>query len=398
MKAFILITGSEFVLGLKQEKNSLFIAKELFKRGVEITGISIVPDDLYKIQFFLKVGLDKADFVVVSGGMGPTEDDLTREAISEAIGVPLIFDEKWLTRIKQTLKEQGREITESIKKMAKIPYGARVIENPVGKAAGFIKVLDDVNKAVIAVPGVPSEMKAMILKAFEIMGLKEKKHFVHLFRTFGKPEAEIGELLQDIDDIVFNSSPKGVDIFVKDKNELFLENKVKVVRERLGEIIYTEDGREMEEIVGTLLKKHRKTISTAESSTGGLISARIVNVPGSSEYFMGGIVSYSNEVKINLLGVNRKDIESYGAVSKPVAEQMAQGVRKLLKTDIAVSDTGIAGPTGETSEKPLGLHYVGYSDGRNPPEVHRVIFKGDRNDVRLAVSQYALNLIRLNLR
>ncbi|MDQ7055286.1 MAG: CinA family nicotinamide mononucleotide deamidase-related protein [Persephonella sp.] len=397
MKAYILITGSEFTMGLKQEKNSLFIAKELFKRGVELTGISVVPDDLYKVQFFLKIGLDKSDFIIVSGGMGPTADDVTREAVSEAIGVPLIFDENWLKKIKQTLKEQKREVTDSIKKMAKIPYGAKLIQNPVGKAAGFVKVLDDVRKAVIAVPGVPSEMKPMVLKALEMLGLKEKKQLIHLFRTFGKPEAEIDNILSDIDEVVFNSSPKGVDIFVTDKNELFLENKVKVIRERLGEIVYTEEEKEMEEVIGDVLRKRKKTISTAESSTGGLISSRIVNVSGSSEYFMGSVVSYSNDVKINLLGVSRKDIESYGAVSEPVARQMADGVRKLLKTDIAVSDTGIAGPTGETPEKPLGLHYVGYSDGKSI-EVHRVVFKGDRNDVRVAVSQYALNLVRLNLR
>ncbi|MBK3333067.1 CinA family nicotinamide mononucleotide deamidase-related protein [Persephonella atlantica] len=397
MKVFILITGSEFTMGLKQEKNSLFIAREIFKRGGNISGIAVSPDDLYQIQFFLKIGLDKSDVVIVSGGLGPTDDDITREAVSEAIGVPLIFHKQWLEKIKKTLRKQGREITDSIKKMAKIPYGAKLIENPVGKAAGFIKVLDDVKKAVVAVPGVPSEMKPMVLKALEMMGLKEEKQLVHLFRTFGKPEAEVGELLHDIDGIVFNSSPKGVDIFVSDKNRFFLENKIKVIRERIADIIYTEKDEEMEEVVGRILKEKQLTVSTAESSTGGLISGRIVNVPGSSEYFMGGVVSYSNDAKIQVLGVNREDIKNYGAVSETVAKQMAEGVRKLLNTDIAVSDTGIAGPTGATPEKPLGLHYIGFADGKKT-DVYRVVFRGERNDVRLAISQYALNLIRLNLR
>ena len=397
MRFFILITGTEFTLGLKEEKNSLFIAREILKMGGVVTGIHISPDDIYQIQYALRMGMDKSDVVIVSGGLGATSDDLTREAISEAIGVPLIFDEEWLKRMKSILKQQGRELTENIKKMAKIPYGSRKIENPVGKALGFIKVLDDVKKAIVAVPGVPSEMKPMVKKALEYLGLKEEERKIHLFRTFGKPEVEINSILSDIDGLVFNSSPKGIDIFVTDKNRFFLENKVKVIRERLGDLIYSEDESEMEEVVGKLLKEKGLTVSTAESSTGGLIASRIVNVPGASEYMMGGVVSYSNQVKINVLGVKKEDIERLGAVSEPVAKQMAQGVRNLLKTDISVSDTGIAGPTGGTAEKPVGLHFVGYCD-KNKTEVHRVVFKGERNDIRLSVSQFALNLIRLNLR
>ncbi|WP_457643276.1 CinA family nicotinamide mononucleotide deamidase-related protein [Persephonella sp.] len=397
MKIFVVITGTEFTLGLKQEKNSLFIAREAVKRRCDVVGITVVPDEMYRIQFAVRMALDKADLVVVSGGLGPTEDDLTREAVSEAIGVPLVFDKDWLDRIKTQLKQQGRQITDRIKKMAKLPYGAKRIENPVGRALGFIKVLDDVNKAVAAVPGVPSEMRPMVIKLFELLQLKEKEPLIHLFRTFGKPEAEIDDILADIDGRVLNSSPKGVDVFITDRNSFFLENKIKVVRERLGQLVYTEKEEEMEEVVGRILKEKKLTLSTAESSTGGLISARVVNVPGSSQYFIGSVVSYSNRIKTDILGVSRTDLEKYGAVSEPVARQMAEGVRVLLKTDISVSDTGIAGPTGETPQKPLGLHYIGYSDSRKT-EVHRVVYKGERNDVRTAVSQFALNLVRLNLR
>jgi len=397
MKIFIVITGSEFTMGLKQEKNSLFISREAVKRGGDVIGITVAPDNIYSIQYAVKMALDKADLVIVSGGLGPTEDDITREAISEAIGVPLIFDKDWLEKIKKALKQQGKKITDNIKKMAKIPYGAKRIENPIGKAVGFIKVLDDVNKAIAAVPGVPSEMKPMVLRLFEMLGMKETGDRIHLFRTFGKPEVEIDQLLYDIDGKILNSSPKGVDVFLVDKNSFFLQNKVDVVRERLREFIYTEKEEEMEEVVGRLFTEKGITVSTAESSTGGLISARIINVPGSSKYMMGGVVSYSNQAKESILGVKKEDIEKYGAVSEPVAKQMAEGVRRLLKTDIAVSDTGIAGPTGGTPEKPLGLHYVGYADGSRI-EAHKVVFKGERNDIRMAVSQYALNLIRLNLR
>ncbi len=397
MKCYILITGSEFTLGLKQEKNSLYIAREAYDRGLDIVGITITGDDIYKISFFIKVALDKADIVFISGGLGGTSDDLTREAIEEAIGVPLVYDEDWLKKIKEYLKETNRDLNDKIKKMAKIPYGSKKIENPVGRALGFIKVLDDVKKAIVALPGVPQEMEPMLEKAFELLGLKEKKKRIHLFRTFGKSEVEIDELLKDIDGKVINASPKGVDIWITDQEPVFLENKVKVVRERLGEIIYAEDNIEMEEVVGKLLKENNLTISTAESSTGGLIVSRLINVPGSSAYVMGGIVSYSNEAKINLLGVKKESIEKYGAVSPVVAEEMVKGAKEKFNTDIALSDTGIAGPTGATEEKPLGLHYIGFLF-KDELQVEKVIFQNERNNVRLYISQYALNLIRLKLK
>ncbi len=396
MKGFILITGSEFLTGLKQEKNSLYIAKEAYERGIDINAVAIAGDDLYQIQFLLKVALDKADVVFISGGLGGTSDDITREAIQEAIGVPFIYDEEWLKKIKDYWKSMGRQINENVKKMAKIPYGAKKIENPLGRALGFIKVLDDVKKVIVALPGVPSEMKPMLKKAFGYLGLKEKKREVHIFRTFGKNEVEIDELLKDIDGKIINSSPKGVDIFITDKEKFFLENKVAVARERLGNVIYAEDNIEMEEVVGKILKEKGLTISTAESSTGGLIVSRLVNVPGASSYVMAGIVSYSNQAKMSILGVKKETLETFGAVSEEVARQMVEGTKKLNGTDIALSDTGIAGPTGGTPEKPVGLHYVGYSDSKKT-EVHRVIFKGERNDVRLYISQYALNLVRLHI-
>ncbi|WP_456402313.1 CinA family nicotinamide mononucleotide deamidase-related protein [Persephonella sp.] len=397
MKVFVIITGSEFVQGLKSEKNSLFIARESTERGLNVNGIGITGDDIYQIQFFLKMALDKSDIVFISGGLGGTRDDVTREAVQEALGVPLIYDEEWLKKIKENLKAQGRTINDSIKKMARLPYGAKRIDNPVGKALGFIKVLDDVNKAVVAVPGVPSEMKPMVKKAFELLGYDKKIKKTHLFRTFGLPEVEIDSKLSDIEGLILNSSPKGVDIFVSDSEQFFLQNKVNVIRERLSDYIYTEENLEMEEVVGRLLKEKKLTVSTAESSTGGMIVSRLVNVPGSSSYVIGSVVSYSNDAKIKILGVNKENIEKYGAVSEQVAKEMAEGVKRITGSDVSISDTGIAGPTGETPDKPLGLHYIGYTD-RKKTEVHRVVFKGERNDVRLFISQYALNLIRIHIR
>lgn len=396
MKVSILIIGSEFTKGLKQDKNGPYIAKKCFEKGLNVSSIIITSDEQYEIETYLKIALDKSNIVFISGGLGPTEDDKTRVAVSEALGVPLVYNEEWLKKLKEKYIETGKEFTQERKRMAQIPFRAKPIENPIGNALGFIKVLDDVQKAVIALPGVPSEMKAMLELAFEYLQLHQQKGFVHLFRTYGKDELEIDEMLKDIDKKILNASPYGVDIYIWDSNELFLENKIKVIRERLGSLIYTEDETPMEEVVGKLLKEKGLTLSTAESSTGGLIASRIVNVSGSSSYFNGSVVAYSNEVKENLLKVSKQDLEKYGAVSQPVAEQMAKGVKKLLKTDISLSDTGIAGPTGSTSEKPLGLHYIGMSTINNTT-VEKVIFKGHRNDIRLRVSQHALNMLRLYL-
>ncbi|NPA51526.1 MAG: nicotinamide-nucleotide amidohydrolase family protein [Aquificae bacterium] len=391
MKGFIVVTGTEFVDGIKPEKNSLHIARESLQRGIEIIGICKTPDDIYRIEQSIRYALDKADIVFVTGGLGATSDDLTREAIQEAIGVQLIYDKEWLEKLK---KEKGKDITEKIKKLAKIPYGAVKIENPVGSAVGFLKVLE--NKVIVALPGIPSELKAMLPIVFEKLNLKEKTKKIHIFRTFGLSEIEIDNLLSDIDNIYLNTTPKGVDIFLKAKNQETFQKKIETIKKRLNIYIYAEGNTEMEEVVGKLLKEHQKTISTAESSTGGLIASRLINVPGSSSYVIGGIVAYSNEAKIEILKINPEHIQNYGAVSEIVAEQMAKGVKNLTKTDLALSDTGIAGPTGGTKDKPIGLHYIGFATEKQT-KVYKEVFKGDRNDIRMQVSQYALNLVRLYL-
>ncbi len=397
MKAIVIITGSEFTQGRKHDKNGVFIAKTLFERGVDVSGIIVSPDSLYELTNYIKYALDRSDLVFISGGLGPTTDDITRQAVADAIGVPLVYHQEWLSKLKQEYKKLNVEITEERKSMAKIPYGSVLIQNPVGRASGFIKVLDDVKKAVVSLPGVPSEMKPMLYEALYKLGLTDKKRDTQLYRVFGIKELDLNYLLEDIKNISYNFSPKGVDIFVWEENQ---ENYLKIkqkIKSRLGNLIYAEDETEMEEVVGNLLKEKGLTVATAESSTGGLIVSRLVNVPGSSQYVLGSVVSYSNEVKINHLKVKKEDIETLGAVSEPVAKQMAENVRTILGSDLAVSDTGIAGPTGETPDKPLGLHYIGFTDGKET-KVYKEIYKGSRNDVRLYISQFALNLIRLYLK
>ena len=397
MKVSIVITGTEFIYGIKEEKNSRHIAQECLKKGLDVIGIGIVGDNLYNIQYYIKMALDKSDIVIISGGLGATIDDKTREAISEAIGVPLIYHKEWLEKLKKYFRERGEEITDLKKSMAKIPYGSAIIENPVGRAVGFIKVLDDVKKVIVALPGIPSEMKPMLKIAFNKLGFKENKRKILTVRTFGLKETEIDNLLKDnFKDYILNTSPKGVDIFIVDSFEENLKIKEKILKERLNKYIYAFDNKEMEEVVGDLLKKNNLKISTAESSTGGLIASRIINVPGSSSYMEGGIIAYSNNIKEKILNVKKESLEKFGAVSEEVAKEMVIGVQKLFNTDLALSDTGIAGPTGATKNKPLGLHYIGFYN-RGNVEVHKVIYQNERNNTRLFISQYALNLVRLSL-
>ncbi|MEJ5173302.1 MAG: nicotinamide-nucleotide amidohydrolase family protein [Hydrogenothermaceae bacterium] len=396
MKAVIIVTGSEFTEGRKIDRNGNYMAGVLFERGVDVKGIIQAPDNPYDLVNYIKYGLDRSDLVFISGGLGPTTDDYTRQAVADAIGVPLIYDEECLNLLKSYYQDQNLEFTQERKSMCKIPYGSIPIKNPVGRAFGFLKVLDDVRKVIVALPGVPSELKPMFEEVLQKLELTKPVRYVKLLRTFGLKELDINYLLEDMKDLSYSVSPKGVDIFISDRDMYEFNRKVETAKDRLGNFIYAESNIEMEEVVGNLLKEKGLTVSTAESSTGGLIVSRLVNVAGSSSYVMGGIVSYSNEIKINVLGVDRNVIENLGAVSEEVAKQMVIGVRNLLKTDIAVSDTGIAGPTGETPDKPLGLHYIGYFDGKSI-KVYKEIYKGERNDVRLYISQFALNVIRLNL-
>lgn len=396
MKAIVIITGSEFTEGRKQDRNGIYLSSILFKKGVDVEGILISPDDPYTLKNYIKYGLDRADLVILSGGLGPTTDDYTRQAVADAIGVPLIYDESCLKKLKDYYKSAGIEFTQERKSMCKIPYGSVAIDNTVGRACGFLKILDDVKKVVVALPGVPSELKPMFDEVLYRLGLREDVRLVKLFRTFGMKELDVNYLLEDISNISYNVSPKGVDIFLSEKDESIFKRKVGSIKQRLGLYIYAEDLREMEEVVGDILRRNSLTVSTAESSTGGLAISRLINVPGSSDYVIGGIVSYANSVKVDTLGVDKEDLDRFGAVSQQVAKQMAENVRNLLKSDIAISDTGIAGPTGATADKPVGLHYIGYAD-KNGVKVYKEIYFGDRNDIRLYISQYMLNLIRLNL-
>ena len=389
MNVGILITGSEFATGSKQDTNSSVFAKIAFERGLDVVFIHICKDIEDEIAKSVQFALEMCDILIVSGGLGPTFDDVTRQALSKAFNEKLVYDEKWLKYLEDDYNLRNVEFTDTRKNMALRLLNSKPITNDYGKALGFI--YEKNNKTTIVLPGIPQEAKSMLIKAFEWLGYAKKIREIALFRTFGLKESDVSNLVKDFDNTFINVSALGVDVYAK---ELTSAGKIEAV---LGKYIYAKDESEMEEVVGNILRQKQLTIATAESSTGGLIVSRLVNIAGSSDYCLGGIVSYSNKAKMKILGVDKQTLESFGAVSREqTAKEMLLGAKRLFGADIVLADTGIAGPGGGTNEKPVGLHYIGIMIKDNI-SIYKEIYQAQRNYTRLYISQFALNLVRLAL-
>ncbi|MGC8822509.1 MAG: damage-inducible protein CinA, partial [Desulfurella sp.] len=388
MNVGILITGSEFATGSKQDTNSSIFAKIAFERGLDVAFIHICKDIEEEIEKSVQFALEMCDILIVSGGLGPTFDDVTRQALSKAFNEKLIYDEAWLKYLENEYSLRNVEFTNARKNMALRLLNSKPITNDYGKALGFI--YEKNHKVTIVLPGIPQEAKSMLIKAFNELGYTKKIREISLFRTFGLKESDVSSLVKDFGNTFINVSALGVDVYAKESTSA---SKIEAV---LGKYIYAHDESEMEEIVGKLLRQKQLTIATAESSTGGLIVSRIVNVAGSSDYCLGGIVSYSNQAKMNILGVKEQTLKSFGAVSEQTAKEMLLGAKRLFGADIVLADTGIAGPGGGTSEKPVGLHYIGIMVKDNI-SIYKEIYQAQRNYTRLYISQFALNLVRLAL-
>jgi len=387
MKLSIVITGSEFVSGTKQDTNSVFFAKEAFEKGLDVSSIHICKDDIDEISHTIKHALELNDIVIVSGGLGPTFDDVTRDAVALAVNEKLVYDDDWLEYLKKDYQIRNVEFNTQRMKMALRLENSKPIPNKIGKALGFI--YQKGNKTILVLPGIPSEAKEMFNSALNALGYDKKLREVFLLRTFGLKESDVSELVKKFDGVFLNVSAKGTDVYTSKDN-------YETIKQILGTYVYAEGEHEMEEIVGNLLKKHSLTVSTAESSTGGLIISRLINIAGSSDYTCGGVVSYSNEAKMNILGVKKHTLDNFGAVSCQTAQEMLFGAKKLFNSDIVVCDTGIAGPTGATLEKSVGLHYIGIMF-KDKVDIYKEIYQADRNNTRLYISQYALNLIRMSI-
>ncbi len=398
MKCALLIIGDEILSGRIQDKNIQWLAKYLFKSGHQLSKVEISSDDESLIMKHLGELTKVYEFVFVSGGLGPTADDVTKPSLARFLKVPLIQDQTTYEMVTKHYLRYDRNY-EHYKKMGNqydmIPEGVTPIENPVGLAPGLFASLD--KSSIFCAPGVPSEYQGMIGKSFPQMVKEQgspKRHFT--CRTKGIPEEKIFlELCPNLWDELseygrVSSYPQigGIDIVVTFQGDQ--EQQIKNIFENspLSPHIWHYGETPLEVLIIDLAKKLNKTIAVAESCTGGLVASKLTDVSGSSDVFLGGVVSYSNECKMNVLGVKKDTLEKYGAVSEYTAKEMAKGVNELLRADLTVSTTGIAGPTGGTSEKPVGLVYIGSFDGKET--AHQFQFSGNRNRLKSFFTQYAL--------
>jgi len=404
--------GSELLVGGRSDSNSLFITEELGKLGIEVRFKSVVGDDQSDMVKVLKTAVHRAQVVVISGGLGPTVDDCTRQALAKAAGRRLARRKEAFESLKARLAQWGRVPNKGQLRQALIPSGATVLENPIGSAPGFW--LNWKQALVIALPGVPNELEAMMREEvvpllssrLDTQGRFRRQPITRmLFHTWGLPEADVDAKLAGVMpkgapiDLGLLASPMGILVSLTstpraDVREGLMQSLADEVRSRLREWLFAEGLVTMEEVVGGLLTEEKRTIALAESCTGGLISHRLTQVPGSSAYFDRSVICYSNKAKIELLGVPAELIEKYGAVSAEVAAAMAKGICERSGVSVGLSVTGIAGPGGATMAKPVGLVYVGLhsDDGESVTKEHH--FHGDRNVIKQRSSQAALELLR----
>jgi len=407
MRAEIITIGDEIINGEILDSNSAYIGDRLSGLGIEVAFKTSVGDDLKRITEAIKLSLERVDLVIATGGLGPTNDDLTKKGIVKAFKRNLVFHEDILKKVEEGFNKRGIEMPKINQNQALLPQGAKALSNQYGSAPGIF--IQEGKRLFFALPGVPLEMKAIFeneILPFLKSKSSKKFTFQKVLRTTGIVESAIYEKIEPIlklkspVKIGFLPGFSGVDIKLRitsetedlaRKNILEIEQKV---REILNEYIYGIDQETLEEVLGKLLQNKKKTISVAESCTGGLIGAKFTNVSGSSNYFINGVITYSNEAKIELLKIPKEIIEKYGAVSEQVAILMAEGVKKISNTDYGLSATGIAGPTGGTEEKPVGLVYIGLAH-ENDSFAKKFVFGGDRQAVRERTAQAALNLVRL---
>ena len=409
--AEIIAVGSELLLGGRTDSNSLLITEQLGTLGIEVRFKSVVGDDRADIVRVLKNAVARAKVIVMTGGLGPTVDDCTREAIAEAAGRKLAPRKEAFEGMKSRLAQWGRVPNKGQLRQALIPSGATVVANPVGSAPGFW--LSWRAATVISLPGVPAEMAAMMQQSVIPLLASQMKHAGRtlqpirrqVFHTWGLPEADVDAKLQGLVpqagpvDLGLLASPLGVLVSLTSKphkrvGDTLWNSLSASVRARLREWIFAEGSDSMEAVVGSLLLKNQQTVALAESCTGGLIGHRLTQVPGSSAYVDRGVICYSNQAKIELLGVPPDLIEQHGAVSAEVAAAMARGIRERSVVSIGLSVTGIAGPGGGTDTKPVGLVYVGLNASTGDAITREHRFHGDRSVIKQRSSQAALDLLR----
>lgn len=409
LTAEIIAVGSELLTPFRTDTNSLWLTDRLNSIGIEVKLKTIVGDDDARLEETIRDALKRSSCVVLTGGLGPTEDDITRKIAARALGRRLALDERVLDDIKAKFLRWGRKMPEINARQAMVIEGAEVLDNPNGTAPGMY--IEHEGRAVVLLPGPPREMRPMFDEGVlpRLAGRAGDVRVARrVLRVSGMGESSVDERIAPVytqyknpqTTILFNKTDIEIHLTAQAKTEaeaeLLLDGLAGQIEERLGDAIFAFRGETMEEVVGLRLAVNGFTLAVAESCTGGLISRRLTEVAGSSSYFMEGVVTYSNEAKTRLLGVPSEMIERHGAVSAEVAEAMAEGVKERAGCDFGLAVTGIAGPGGGSDEKPVGLVYIALSDDAHT-EHKRLLLPGDRYLVRWRASQFALDLLRRRL-
>ncbi|MBD3414417.1 MAG: competence/damage-inducible protein A [Candidatus Aminicenantes bacterium] len=405
----IIAVGSEFLTPHYQDTNSLYLASRLNELGLKVSFKSIVGDDRLSLLSCFTHALKRADMIFVIGGLGPTADDITREIYSEALGTDLEFIPGLLKNIKNRFDRRGLDMASSNKKQAFVIQGAQILENKIGTAPGLW--IDDPRAISVLLPGPPMELKTMFdAEVFPKLEKYKTGFQVHkILKMVGITESRTESLISDLYpefehvDLSLLAYPGQIEIHITshsvisvDQAKSQIQPQMESLTKRLDKYIFSQCGEELEEVIGKLLIKNKKTLSVAESCTGGFLGHRITNVPGSSQYFLQGIQAYSNKAKIQLLGVDKNELLEHGAVSDEVARLMAEGTRNISGADFGLAVTGIAGPGGGTKEKPVGLVFTSLS-WDNGFKVEKNQFLGDRSTVKTRSTQKAMDMLRRHL-
>ena len=409
LTAEIIAIGSELLTPHRTDTNSLWLTEKLNGAGIEVKLKTVVGDDDARLDEAIRDALRRSRVVITTGGLGPTEDDITRKVAARALGRRLALDERVLEDIRAKFARWGRKMPEINSRQAMILEGGEVLDNPNGTAPGIY--VEHEGRSVVLLPGPPREMRPMF-EQFVLPKLAAKAGGVRVVRrvlkVVGMGESAVDERIAPVytqyenpqTTILFNQSEIEIHLTAtartEQEAELLLDGLAGQIEERLGNAVFAFRGEKMEEVVGLRLAVGGFTLAVAESCTGGLISQRLTEIPGSSVYFKEGVVTYSNEAKVRLLGVPADLIGEHGAVSAEVAEAMAEGARLRAETDFGLAVTGIAGPGGGSAEKPVGLVYIALSDDAHT-EHRKLMLPGDRQLIRWRASQAALDLLRRRL-
>jgi nicotinamide-nucleotide amidase len=408
MKCEIIAVGTELLLGNIVNTNAQYLSQKMAELGIDVFYQISVGDNMQRLSETIKASLERSDIIVTCGGLGPTADDMTKEGVSEALGLKLLPDNASIKKIEGMFKSMNRPMTENNIKQGYIPEGAKILENDNGTAPGVI--IEKSGKVIIMLPGPPKELHPMFENKV-LPYLRTKVNSIirsRMLRVIGIGESTLENMLKEIfrnqtnptiapyakeGEVHLRITAKKDDAKEADRLIAEMEQKVKSI---LGENIYGYDEESLEEVVLKLLQEKRMTLSLAESCSGGLIANRLTDIPGASASLMGGIVSYSNKAKIDNLVVKEDTNNKKGALSRQTEEEMNKATKKINETDIGVSVTGIAGPEGGSEQKPVGLCYIGIAIG-DTVKVHKMNFNGNRKRIKWNTSSKALDLLRREL-